>query len=213
MVNAEFIEGLFEHFLPELKKKFTIRKLSLLSKLSYDAAYRHVHYLVEEKAFKEEKVGAYSYIGINFESSLARKNIEKISLKKTSEFLKKNAVMRKLLEELSGELEKSLPNELLSVVLYGSYAKGTETKNSDVDVFIVVSSFEVREKVERVCDSVEMKYGKAVAPLITTASELKIMLNSEKLTVAQEILSSGVVLSGYEKYYLTVFDAVRASAH
>lgn len=209
MVKEEFIDRIFEQFLPELTKKFTIRKLSLLAKLSYDAAYRHVHHLLAEGALKEEKVGAYSYIGINFESGLARKTIERISVKRAGKFLKKDIVLRKLLEELVRELEKSIPNELLSVVLFGSYAKGTSTERSDVDVFVVVSSFDVREKADRICDSTGMRYGMEVAPLVTTATELRNMLKSEKPTVAREILLDGIVLMGYEKYYSTVFEAVK----
>jgi len=209
MVRAEFIDRIFEQFLPELTKKFTIRKLSLLTKLSYDAAYRHVHYLIKEGAIKEEKVGAYSFVGINFESSIARKIVERVSLKRAAAFLKKDVVLRRMLEDLIRGFEDVIPNELLSVVLYGSYAKGTQTKRSDVDLLAVVSTFEVSEKVARICDSVEVQYGKNVAPLITTASELRSMLKSEKPTVAQEILLDGIVLSGYEKYYSVVFEAVK----
>jgi len=209
MVNAEFIDRIFGQFLPELKKKFTIRKLSLLAGLSYDAAYRHVHHLLAEGALREEKVGAYSYVGINFESSLARNILGRISARRAGEFLKKDVVMRKLLVELVKELEKSIPNEFLSAVLFGSYAKGTSTERSDVDVLIVVSSFDVREKVDGICDSTGARYGREVAPLVTTATELNNMLKSEKPMVAREILLDGIVLAGYERYYSMVFEAVR----
>ncbi|MFH1224319.1 MAG: nucleotidyltransferase domain-containing protein [Candidatus Diapherotrites archaeon] len=209
MVKAEFIDAIFGQFLPELKKKFTIRKLSLLAKLSYDAAYRHIHHLINEGALKEEKVGAYSYVSINFESSLARKIVERISLGRTRRFMKKDIVMKKMLDELVTGLEKAAPNELLSVALYGSHAKGTGTERSDVDIFVVVSDFGVREKVERACSGVEKRYGKDIAPLITTAVEFKNMLKSEKPMVAHEILIDGIVLYGYEKYYSIAFEAVK----
>lgn len=208
MVSVEFIDKIFAQFLPKLAKKYTLRKLSLLTKLSYDAAYRHVHYLIKEGTLKEEKVGAYSYVGINFESNLARKIIERVSLTKTDAFLKKDIVMKKLLEELVKELKNSIPNELLSIVLYGSYAKRTQTEHSDIDLLIVVSTFDTRDKIERICDAAEMRYGKDIAPLITTATELRKMLKSETPTVAQEILLDGIVLSGYEKYYSTMFEAI-----
>ncbi|MBS3060503.1 MAG: nucleotidyltransferase domain-containing protein [DPANN group archaeon] len=209
MVKVEFIDGIFEQFLPDLKKKFTIRKLSLLTQLSYDAVYRHVHHLINEGAFKEGRVGAYSYIGLNMESNLARNVLERISLNRAQGYLKKDVVVQKLLGEIVRDLEKAIPNELLSVVLYGSYAKGTETDHSDVDLLIMISNFEVREKVERVCLGVEKRYGKDIAPLITTATEFKNMLKSEKPMVAQEILLDAVILYGYEKYYATVFEAIK----
>ena len=209
MVNLEFLERIVAQFVPNFKKKFTVRKLSILTKLSYDATYRHVRYLIEERALKEEKVGAYSYVSINFDSDFVRKIVEIISAKRTRKFLKKDVIIGKLLTELVEELKKAIPNELLSVVLYGSYAKGTKTEHSDIDILIVVSTFKIREKVERICNGIEKKYGKDIAPLITTATELRNMLVSKKPTVGHEILLDGIVLYGYEKYYSIVFEAVK----
>lgn len=209
MVAVESVDRIFKQFLPDLTKRFTIRKLSLAAGLSYDAAYRHVHHLISEGALREERVGAYSSVSVNFGSSLARKIIEGISLKRTAEFLKNDVVLRKLVEELVGELERAVPDELVSVVLYGSYAKGLASERSDVDVLVVVSTFDVRETVERVCDALGVRYGKEVAPLVTTASELGNMLKAEKPTVAHEVLLDGVVLWGYERYFSVVFEAVK----
>lgn len=208
MVKSEFIEQIMEQFLPELTKKFTIRKISILTKLSYDATYRHIHFLVKEKALNEEKVGVYSNISINLQSDSAKKIIEKISLKKTEKFLKQDVVLRKMLIELVDESKKTIPNELLSIVLYGSYAKGTQKEDSDVDILFLVSSFKVSEQLERVCNAVERRYGKKLSSLITTPIELKKMIQSEKPMVAHEILLDGVVFYGYEKYYSILFEAI-----
>ncbi len=208
MVKAEFIEGIFAQFLPDLGKKFTIRRLSLLSGISYDAAYRHAHYLIKEGALMEEKVGKCSYLGINFKSELARKGIEKTSLEKTGRFGKKDAITSKLLGELVQGLKAAIPNELLCVVLYGSYAKGAATRRSDIDVLIIASTFDVRGKVDGICGGVEKRYGKSISPLLTTAIEFGKMLEPEKPTVAHEALLDGVVLCGLEKYYSVVFEAM-----
>jgi predicted nucleotidyltransferase len=208
MVKTEFIERIMEQFLPELVKKFTIRKISTLTKLSYDATYRHVHFLIKEKALNEEKVGAYSNIGLNLNSDSAKKIIEKISLQKTKKFLKTDVVLKKMLDELANESRKTIPNELLSIVLYGSHAKGTQKEDSDVDVLFLVSSFKVSEKLERISSAVERRYGKMISPLITTPIELNKMIQSEKPMVAHEILLDGMVLYGYEKYYSVLFEAV-----
>jgi len=209
MVNAEFIDRIFQQYLPRLSGKFTIRKLSQLAKLSYDATYRHVHFLVKEGSLNEEKVGAYSNISVNFDSESARKIIERISMKKTQDFLKKDVVLKKLLVELVTESNRSAPNELLSIVLYGSYAKGTQTQNSDIDVLFLVSSFGVSGELERTSSFVGKRYGKPVSPLVTTPVEFGKMLKSEKPMVAHEIFLDGIILFGLEKYYSIIFKAVK----
>lgn len=208
MVKAEFIELIFAQFLPDLGKRFTIRKLSLLSGISYDAAYRHAHYLIKEGALREEKVGKSSCLGINFKSELARKYIEKAGLGKTGRLGKRDAITSKLLGELVRGLKAAIPNELLCVVLYGSHAKGAATMRSDIDVLIIVSTFEVRGKVDGICGGIEKSYGKPISPLLTTAIEFRKMLESKKATVAHEALLDGAVLCGLEKFYSMVFEAM-----
>lgn len=45
-------------------------------------------------------------------------------------YLKKNFVIKKLVEEIENKVHDSL-------ILFGSFAKGTHTKESDVDIFII----------------------------------------------------------------------------
>ena len=154
-------------------------------------------------------MGAYSNISINLKSDSAKKIIEKISLNATEKFLKKDVVLRKMLAELVSESKKTIPNELLSIILYGSYSKGNQKDESDIDLLFLVSTFKVSESLETISNSVEKRYGKIISPLITTPIELKKMLQSDKPMVAKEILLDGIVLYGYEKYYSIIFEVAQ----
>ena len=131
MVKTDIVDKIFQQFIPELRKKFTIRKISTLAGLSYDATYRYVHFFIKEGAFKEEKVGAYSYISINLESDYSRKIIERISLSKTRKFLKKNVVVRKNYSDIGGysvEMFESLSPKAVAVIKWWFLGKENAEK-------------------------------------------------------------------------------------
>jgi len=205
MVRAEFMEKVFALFFPDLREGYTIRRLSILAGISYDATYRVVQHLVRTGALIETRIGASSRISINFSNERARKIVEIVSLGRTESFLSKDTIRRSMVQELVRELDREATNELLSVVLFGSHAKGTQTEGSDCDVLIITSTFDVSERLDRVCSGIEGRYGIPISPLVTTAVEFRKMLESKTRTVAHEVVVDGIVLHGYERYYSIIF--------
>lgn len=57
-------------------------------------------------------------------------------------------------EQLVTGLVKIYGNLLVSIVLYGSVARGTDTEESDVDIAILLESGETREMKEKMIDLV-----------------------------------------------------------
>ena len=67
-----------------------------------------------------------------------------------------------ILKEFKCELTKILGDKLLDVILFGSYARGDYTKESDVDVIIVVKnnpSIDEENEISKLCLKFLMKYG------------------------------------------------------
>lgn len=208
MVREMTIIKLISVFMPELVTEFNIREIARKAGISYDAAYRHVKYLVEKNILIEKRVGKASVCSLSLKNILTRKYLENISIANTEEFLKKDLVLRNLFNELAEKLKKPTQNELLCIVIFGSYARGEQTEHSDIDVLIISSTFDVREKLERECGGIEHMYGIDIASLITTALEFKKMLRSKKRMVAHEIQRDGIVLYGFENYYLLLSEGV-----
>jgi predicted nucleotidyltransferase len=81
------------------------------------------------------------------------------------------------------------------VILYGSYAKGEATEDSDVDIFIIAPAEErFFDRMARVLEIVRDLYdGLALSPIVLRQEEV-----AERLRVGdqfvQEILESGVEL-------------------
>ncbi|MBI5756399.1 MAG: nucleotidyltransferase domain-containing protein [Nitrospirae bacterium] len=81
------------------------------------------------------------------------------------------------------------------VILFGSYAKGEATEDSDVDLFIIAPTKErFFERMATVLGLVRDLYkGLALSPIVLTPDEVKRRLNIGDQFV-QEILEKGIIL-------------------
>lgn len=208
MVKESTITKIIAVFMPGLVNEFNIRELAKKADISYDAAYRHIKALVEKNILKERRVGKAVVCSLNLKNIMARKYLEKISISRTEEFLNKNIVLKKIFSGLVENLKKVAPNELLCMALFGSYARGEQKENSDIDILIISSTFNVREQLERECGGIEHRYGKDIAPLITTASEFVKMLKSKNRMVAHEVQQDGIILHGFENYFSLLSEGI-----
>lgn len=76
-----------------------------------------------------------------------------------------------ILEEFVIKMKEYLGNDIQSIVLYGSYARGDFNVQSDLDIMILVhsSDSDIKKYENMVYDcafDLELKYGKVISPVI-----------------------------------------------
>jgi len=81
------------------------------------------------------------------------------------------------------DIKKSLPK--LMIVLFGSYAKGIEKRESDIDIYIETANNSIKEKIKGINSKINVKIGK----FDTTSLLIK------------EIIKNHVILRGVEQFY------------
>jgi predicted nucleotidyltransferase len=97
--------------------------------------------------------------------------------------------MKTPLEDLKKTILGNLPGSLIKkIILFGSVAKGLESEDSDIDIFVLVKNLEMKKKVENFIDALSIKcfelYGNRLAPYVLTEHEMKQRSN---LNVIKEI--------------------------
>lgn len=89
------------------------------------------------------------------------------------------------------------------MILFGSYAKGTATKKSDIDLLFVVQNEadieKIKKKVRSVLSSTNIKIEFDVITI-----EWLIKMFEERHTVGREVLEASITLYGAEQYYSLV---------
>src|SRR3989344_4864714 len=181
----------------------TILKISKTLKIGYRPAYNHISEMEKEGIIKIEKIGSAKLCSLNFSNPKTRHLLENLDLGRKEELYGRN-INLKIIDNLISKLTEKFISEIHSVVLFGSYAKGTATKQSDIDLLFIVSNIKnknLRESIERESANYQYSHNIKISPLITDIEELKKMLNAKELNVGKEIKECGISLYGHEMFW------------
>ena len=80
-------------------------------------------------------------------------------------------IQKEAINESTAILKKILKNNLIKIILYGSYARGDYNQFSDIDIFILVKSKknELNGILSEICDKLfdlDLRYNVTINPLI-----------------------------------------------
>lgn len=103
-----------------------------------------------------------------------------------------------ILEEFVIAIKPYLGNEIQSIVLYGSYARGDFNAQSDLDIMILVggSDNDIKKYENNVYDcafELELKYGKVISPIIKNQQFFEYW--SDTLPFYKNIVKEGVKIA------------------
>lgn len=191
----------------ELDKGFTILEISKKLKIGYRPAYNHISTMAEEGIIRINKIGNAKQCFLNLNNAKCRHLLEELDTLKKENIYKENLKVKAVTESLISKLTKDFIAEIHSVILFGSYAKGTATKSSDVDLVFIVTDLKnkrLRENIERESASYQYSHNLKISPLITDINEFKKMLKAEELNVGKEAREYGISFYGSEMFWRLV---------
>ena len=191
----------------ELDKGLTILDISKRLKIGYRPAYNHINSMSKEGIIRVERVGNSKQCSLNLDSSKARNLLVESDQIKKNEVYEQYPKIKAVIENLVSKLTDEYISEIHSIVLFGSYVKGTAIKTSDIDILFIVFDLknkQVREGIERESASYQYSHNIKVSPLITDITEFKKMLKDDGLNVGKEIREYGISLYGSEMFWRLV---------
>ncbi|MBI2137231.1 nucleotidyltransferase domain-containing protein [Candidatus Woesearchaeota archaeon] len=95
---------------------------------------------------------------------------------------------------------KGIHSKLYVLLVFGSYAKKTQTKRSDIDLMFIVPDAE-EEKLEREIQNIASTLPLRIHINIFREYDFNAMKNSKEITVGSEAIKHNVILHGIESYY------------
>ena len=109
------------------------------------------------------------------------------------------AVTRDILIDFSEEVRKILGKSLRKIILYGSYARGDYTENSDIDLMILTTLTDkeierIEEKINDLAFDFLMDYGVDISVVIKNEAQFNYWLGA--LPFYNNVQREGVVLNG-----------------
>ena len=182
------IKFLVEHKNEELN----IRNISEALKMDYKNVYSIIKRLEKILLVKIETFGQSSRVKLN---AIAHPLVFEAEFERRKEILKD-----KNLAVMLSNFKRAIKSKLYVLLLFGSYAKKTHTKSSDIDLmFICADGLEdaFEKDVNRVVSSMPLP----LHPLVFSESQFIGMINAKESNVGQEALKNNVILYGMETYY------------
>ncbi|MBN1232084.1 MAG: nucleotidyltransferase domain-containing protein [Candidatus Coatesbacteria bacterium] len=200
---------------------FTVDKvLQLLKESNYATVYRKVDSLVKQGILSKAMYGQASQISINLRNEETISLLSLIETKHLETFLTK--LKGNLLISVR-EIIKDTRNisELKCILVFGSYAKGTQTKNSDLDLLIIQEPSKIaikhfsKEKLENyikearsaimgIIKTNELRGGPKINPIIISNEDYKEMMQEKGVNVGREALSDHIIIKGFSEYWRVI---------
>ncbi len=105
--------------------------------------------------------------------------------------------IKNLIYEFAKDMKRLFGTDLCRIVVYGSYARGDYTENSDIDVMILVKTPEdsIRKYSDQVSDCAFeylMKYGIDISPVIKNEEHFNYWIDN--LPYYRNVRDEGVVV-------------------
>ena len=179
------------------ERKFTINEIAKSLKEYYSFVHRIVNKLIKDSVVTKEKAGKSYLCSINLynEKTIILVNLSKIE--KKNDLYNSNKELKIILEDFVKSAESLITP--ISIVLFGSYAKGTATKESDIDILLISKT---KVGIDKITKEIYAKYGKEINPVIMTSEDFK---RQKDKSLIKEIIKDHYVLYGVEKFVNLVF--------
>jgi len=204
------IEKILGLFYNNLDTQFTINEIAKRINISYSYVYKQIGELKNKEVLIVKQRSNRKYCRPNYKNQDVKTGFVKISNKIADDFLNKRDKVFFIIEKLLSVLPQKTDFNLLSIVLFGSLAKGTDFKKSDIDLFILVpSKKKYDEVIEMECAALSRGFNIEINPIISEPSSLLTMLKEKEQNVGKEILKDRIILFGAEKFWELVFEVIK----
>jgi len=188
MKDIEIIKYLIE----KKNEEVNIAKISRELKIDYKNTYLIVKKIEKESLVKLESFGHSTRVKLTQQVHPA---IFEAEYKRRQDLLR-----NKNLAVMLNEFKKRLQSKFYVLLIFGPYAKKTQTKHSDIDLMFIAPN-----KQEDLFDK-EIHHISRLLPLpmhflVFSEEQFSNMADSKDSNVVKEALKNNVVLNGIEDYY------------
>src|SRR3989344_1231432 len=175
------------------KKGIHIRELARLVKTSYNNTARNIKILEKENTIKRIKDANLIKIKLR-DSPLT---VAYLKQAHTENFLK---LPKKIINSASEFINEMQEKPLIALV-FGSFAKGNYTGNSDIDVLLVFQKIINQADIENTAKRIGMRTNTKITPVYVDYGQFEKNFLNKNHEFSNEIRQNVIILAGIEHYY------------
>jgi predicted nucleotidyltransferase len=176
MVQNKNIE--LEIILTLIKEESHLREIARNIGESHSTVLRKINELLKENILDYKQKGKNKVFFIK--NNLKSKNyVYSAEIYKLNKLLKKHPELSIIFEEIKNNFKNGM------IILFGSYAKGNEKKESDIDIYIETRDNKIKNNIKEISSKLSIKIGE---------------FDTNSLLI-KEIIKNHVIIRGIEEFY------------
>jgi len=198
--DMTLLEGtLISAFFPE-GNDLTIKDLMKRTDYSYERVNTSLKSLVEKKIVNEKKMGKTLVYSINFNNFYSEVSYKPYMLEREIDFIKRHKIKYDAIKAI---IES---NKFVIVILFGSYSKGTEREESDLDLICVPIGYSKKDKeeAERFIGSLRYNYNFKISPVVIPLHDFPNIKRDNK-ALWKDLVNFGIVFKGDDFFYYLAY--------
>jgi predicted nucleotidyltransferase len=191
---------IFEVFMKNPYKEHTYKEIKEFSKeKSNSIIQKAILKFLEEKLINKNKIGNIGLYQLNLENITVFSYFDILLKEKLPNIVKIS--LEKIKEELNDI-------EFISIVIFGSYAEGKETKKSDLDILVLVSSKIDKRKCELSLKSAKLKTILNIDYHVFTKNEMIQMLKDKYENLGKQIAYKHLAIHNPAIFYSIIQEGI-----
>jgi|SRR3989344_3652714 len=183
---------IIRYLIENKNEELNILKISKELKMNYKNIYSIIKRLEKESLIRLESFGQSSRVKL---ISQMHPLIFEAEYSRRKELLK-----NKNLRVMLNDFKNTLKSKYYILLIFGSYAKKTQTKNSDIDLMFIVPDGN-EELFEKNIHQTARSLPLPIHTLVFSEKQFLEMANSRESNVGQEALKNNIILYNIETYY------------
>ena len=161
-----------------LKNRAYLREIARTLNESHSTILRKINELLKENVLDYKKEGKNKIFFIK--NNLKAKNyVYSAEIHKLNKLLKKHPELSIIFEDIKKNFQKEM------IVLFGSYAKGNQKQDSDIDIYLETNNNKLKDKIKEINSKLSIKIGKF----------------DTKSLLIKEIIKNHIIIRGLEDFY------------
>lgn len=191
-MDLSLLEGtIISSFFPE-GKGMTINEIRDRVEYSYERVNSALKSLTKKKIVIEEKKGKTLIYSLDLQHLYAEIGFDHYTLEREIEFIKKHKTIYQAIKEIREN------HSILIIILFGSYSKDIENKQSDIDLLCIPITN--KKEAENFIFSLKHKYGVNISPVVIPYADFP-NIKKDNPELWQDLKQFGVVFKGEDYVY------------
>lgn len=182
------------HMVKGVSREYSMKELADQLETPYVKIHSSIQRLANKNIIKKRVLGKSHYCSFDYKNNLDVACFTEAQ--RARDFADKNRHIKIFFDNVQENL--AFPD--YSLAIFGSYAKKTQTKNSDLDLAVITEKGDL-EKAERTINALARTSNMKIHVVGFTYNDLIEMLKSKELTVGKEIINGHIILHGCEQLY------------